>query len=423
MVREGYKETELGEIPEDWRIVELSSLINESKEKSFPPHNFEKYIGLEHIDSGKFKLTKFESSNEIKSNCSVFDDENILYGKLRPYLDKAVITSFKGICSTEIIVINSNESTLNNFIINHLHDQKFINYSVKNSFGTKMPRTSINLIGGYTLGCPPLPEQHRIAAVLSTIDETIEKTECLIEKLKMEKAGLMADLLTKGIDEDGRVRSEETHEFYDSEIGRVPVGWEVVRGFDLFDIGGGNNPSDVIFENKGNCLFLKVDAFNILENKYSIKCSSQKFSYEKNEHISIYPPDSIVFPKRGAAIFLNRVNIIKKHCAVDPNIMVLKIKGEIDSIILKHYLLYLGLFSICDNSGLPQINNKHIYPLSFPLPPLTEQHRIASVLTAAENRIEKEEAYRDKLLTMKKGLMADLLTGKVRVLEGVKSFD
>ncbi|WP_155937391.1 restriction endonuclease subunit S, partial [Methanoculleus sp. MH98A] len=94
------------------------------------------------------------------------------------------------------------------------------------------------------LRLPPAEEQRRIAAVLSTIDEAIEKTEALIDKLRQVKAGLMQDLLTKGIDEEGRVRSEETHAFKDSEIGRVPVEWEISSiGQVATFVGSGITPS------------------------------------------------------------------------------------------------------------------------------------------------------------------------------------
>jgi len=72
-------------------------------------------------------------------------------------------------------------------------------------------------------------EQSKIAEILSTVDRAIEQTEALIAKQQRIKTGLMQDLLTRGIDEHGNLRSEETHEFKDSPLGRIPVEWEVVR--------------------------------------------------------------------------------------------------------------------------------------------------------------------------------------------------
>ncbi|GAB6184189.1 hypothetical protein JCM13991_19300 [Thermodesulfovibrio hydrogeniphilus] len=72
------------------------------------------------------------------------------------------------------------------------------------------------------LPLPPLPEQQKIAEILETVDNAIEKTEQIIEKYKRIKQGLMQELLTKGIDENGKIRTEKTHKFKDSPIGRIP---------------------------------------------------------------------------------------------------------------------------------------------------------------------------------------------------------
>ena len=86
--------------------------------------------------------------------------------------------------------------------------------------------------------------------------------------------------------------------------------------------------------------------------------------------------------------------------------------------ILKHKTQYIFSLASGGGSTFPNITSKDLSNLRFTYPPLAEQRRIAEILTAADQRIEKEEAYRDKLLQLKKGLMQDLLTGKVRVKDG-----
>ena len=80
-----------------------------------------------------------------------------------------------------------------------------------------------------------LSEQAKIAEILSTVDRAIEQTEALIAKQQRIKTGLMQDLLTRGIDEHGNLRSEQTHQFKDSPLGRIPVDWEVKELNDLVD--------------------------------------------------------------------------------------------------------------------------------------------------------------------------------------------
>jgi len=92
---------------------------------------------------------------------------------------------------------------------------------------TGVPSLSRDLLYKISMPTPPIAEQSKIAEVLSTVDRAIEQTEALIAKQQRIKTGLIQDLLTRGIDEHGNLRSEQTHEFKDSALGRIPVEWDV----------------------------------------------------------------------------------------------------------------------------------------------------------------------------------------------------
>src|SRR5947209_949999 len=99
---------------------------------------------------------------------------------------------------------------------------------VKSAHGSTMQHITRKELSKFRVTLPSSePEQTRIAAILSCIDRAIEQTEALIAKQQRIKTGLMQDLLTKGIDEHGNIRSEATHEFKDSALGRIPKKWEV----------------------------------------------------------------------------------------------------------------------------------------------------------------------------------------------------
>jgi type I restriction enzyme S subunit len=106
------------------------------------------------------------------------------------------------------------------------------------------------------------PEQTKIAEILSTVDRAIEQTEALIAKQQRLKTGLMQDLLTRGIDEHGNLRSEDTHEFKDSPLGRIPVEWEVpTLGNEIGPITSGWSPTcDAIPAEVGEWAILKTTA-------------------------------------------------------------------------------------------------------------------------------------------------------------------
>jgi type I restriction enzyme S subunit len=115
----------------------------------------------------------------------------------------------------------------NNFLWYSMH--YFINELIKIGQGSTFEAIGRNELRNLCISLPPLPEQRKIAEILETADKAIEKTDAIIEKYRRIKQGLMRDLLTKGIDEKGQIRSEETHKFKDSPLGRLPEEWEVVR--------------------------------------------------------------------------------------------------------------------------------------------------------------------------------------------------
>jgi type I restriction enzyme S subunit len=121
---------------------------------------------------------------------------DILYGKLRPYLDKAVLANIDGVCSTDIIVIKTKKDIIPEFLIYVLHSKKFIKHAISTMRGTNHPRTSWESIARFKIGVPPLQEQRKIAEILSAVDRTIELYINERGKLEKVKNGLMSVLLT-----------------------------------------------------------------------------------------------------------------------------------------------------------------------------------------------------------------------------------
>ena len=255
---------------------------------------------------------------------------------------------------------------------------------------------------------PSPPEQHKIADILSSVDDAIEKTQAVIDQVQIVKHGLMHELFTRGL--PGRhVRFKQT------EIGRIPEEWNTTLGSDLFRLAGGYGPRALVFDNEGECLFIKVETLNNWANRRLVRHSAERFREVENLKVQIYGTGSLVFPKRGAAIFKNRVRLLGTKVAVDPNLMILVPKACIDPIFFMYLLLYIGLFNLSDNSGVPQLNNKHLYPRLFPVPSLHEQQEVAKVISNSDDRITSEEDKIVALKDLKQALMSVLLTGELRV--------
>jgi type I restriction enzyme S subunit len=159
-------------------------------------NNKETFVGLEHISSGETRLHNFAQSADVKSAKFRFYAGDILYGKLRPYLDKAVIADFNGICSTDLLVLTPKENVVKEFLIYILHSDDFIKHAIATTTGTNHPRTSWSAISKFKFGLPERSEQKNIAKTLTAVDMKLELEKKEKARLERIKAGLMDFLLT-----------------------------------------------------------------------------------------------------------------------------------------------------------------------------------------------------------------------------------
>ena len=171
----------------EYKKTQLGKVLSLKKVVSLPPHNREKYIGLENIESGAFSSNSFSESSKAIANCFCFEKGDLLYSKLRPYLDKAFIADFSGVCSTELIVYNVVNANID-YVLQILHSKSFINYVNSRSFGTKMPRVSHDIVASYQSYLPSIEKQIIIAEKSKTIQASIQAvTRHIIEARQIQK--------------------------------------------------------------------------------------------------------------------------------------------------------------------------------------------------------------------------------------------
>jgi type I restriction enzyme S subunit len=312
------------------------------------------------------------------------------------------------------IILNSNNDP--EFFYYCLH--KYIQKMIALGSGTTFSEISKSGLGDMQISVPKLkPEQHRIAEILETVDNAIEKTDRIIQKYKRIKQGLMQDLLTKGLDENGQIRSEETHRFKDSPLGRIPEEWEVVElGKVALSICYGYTESSTN-EDVGP-KFLRIT--DIQENKVNWDdvpyCKIDKSNLDKY----LLKEGDIVFARTGAttgksyyinnppfAIFASYLVMIRPNST--------KISPKFLSYFFNSDKYWAQIAMDLSGSTQEGFNASKLSNIQLPLPPLPEQHRIASILSQIDETIEKEQKYKEKLERIKQGLMKDLLTGRVRV--------
>ena len=248
---------------------------------------------------------------------------------------------------------------------------------------------------------PPLPEQKKIAEILSTVDEAIEKTDEIIETTKQFKKGLMQDLLTKGVGHD---------EFKEVQLGpkteEIPKLWKIEPLSNLVNINMGSSPSSDYYneDNEGLPFYQGNADFGYISPKPTVWCSEPQKTAEKG---------NILISVRAPVGELNKSN---QKCCIGRG--VASIDGE--KLVNDFIFYYLKqerqrLESYAQGSTFQSINKSVLESFPVPMPPKEEQKKIASILSSVDEKIQKEQEYKQKLQELKEGLMQDLLTGKVRV--------
>ncbi|EOU1119349.1 restriction endonuclease subunit S [Clostridium perfringens] len=413
--REGYKMTELGEIPNEWQIKNLediSYLIDGDRSSRYPgekdivEHGI-LFLSTQNIIDSKivYKNCKFITEEKFDELSKGKLQKNDLIITLRGSIGN--VAKFNGdiyetgFINAQIMIIRSND-------INPTYLSKYL-ISVKSqkqitsiSSGSAQPQLTKSELKKLKVIVPSEYEQKKIVEILSTVDEQIENTEKLIQKNQELKKGLMQQLLTKGIGHT---------EFKKTEIGSVPIEWEIKNLEYLVEIRNGNSPSNFTLNETGKYPFFKVDDMNYT-NKYLNKAKV----YFDDCKYSLMIKGMIVFPKRGASIFTNKIAILNLNGYFDTNIMGLKCKDELINEYLFYYLKFIGLERFADTTAVPQINNKHINPLKIPIPSIIEQEKIVWGLDQIDGKIEQYKNKKEKLEYLKGGLMQDLLLGKIRVI-------
>ncbi|MBC7217451.1 MAG: restriction endonuclease subunit S [Candidatus Caldatribacterium sp.] len=167
-------------LPEGWRWVRLGEVAHRRavtlKPSDYPDSTFS-YIGMEHITPGQWEqpIPVTMLGCEIKSQVVKFWPGLVLYGKLRPYLNKVVVPTFEGVASTEFVPIEVDTSLLSPAYLGaFLRSPSFVAYANRNITGSRQPRVRLDALWNALIPLPPLPEQRRIVARLEAVRERIQ---------------------------------------------------------------------------------------------------------------------------------------------------------------------------------------------------------------------------------------------------------
>jgi len=345
------------------------------------------------------------------SSCKLIPENTIIIA-CRMAVGKAVVFNKAVAINQDLKALYPKSNTEWRFLIQwYLSNAQYIE-----SLGTGSTVKGIRLehLKFLPINLPPLPEQQKIAKILTSVDEVIEKTQAQIDKLKDLKTGMMQELLTKGI---------EHTEFKDSPVGRIPVGWEVVELKSIAAVKGGKRmPKGRPFsETKTSHPYIRVTNFE----KGTINCSDLKYVLpEDQEKIKRYiiKKSDLYISIAGSIGLIGSVPNKLDGAQLTEN--AAKISLNKPAITSKEFIKYLLSSSIVQNQfhqetgaggGVPKLALFRIESTLLPLPNFIEQDKIANVLSAIDKNIENIERKLTSTKSVKKALMQDLLTGKVRV--------
>jgi len=186
---------EVRELPKGWIEVALKDLFTPNRPKVSPQEYPDlPFIGMEHISPQTMKLLGTDVAKNMKSNAVYFQKGDVLYGRLRPYLNKVYKPDFEGLCSSEFIVFPENRWISLRYIQYLLNSAKFVSFSSHLNEGDR-PRVDFNAIGNYRFYLPPLFEQNRIVEkieeLFSDIDQGVESLKMAQKQLKVYRQAVL----------------------------------------------------------------------------------------------------------------------------------------------------------------------------------------------------------------------------------------
>lgn len=264
-------------------------------------------------------------------------------------------------------------------------------------------------LGKIKLILPPLPQQKKIADILSTVDQAIEKVGEAIEKTQRLKKSLMQELLTNGVGHK---------EFKDTALGRLPKDWEVQELSEVVCIN--RNSIDPVRDFPNNEFFY-IDIDSVENETGLVKAPMEILG--KNAPLRarrvIHYNDVIMSTVRPylKAFALIPEKYDKQICST--GFAVLTCKEALLPSFLFHVTLSESFISQCNRimvgAQYPALNSSQVSRLKLPVPNIDEQRKIAEILNLINKRWQSEKNRKERLEKIKKGLMDDLLTGEKRV--------
>ena len=414
-----FKDTEIGRIPKDWEVVKIGDVFDLYKGTT-PSTKVKNYWNgaipfvtptditqVSNLNERYLKSTEHHITEVgLKSKGLKLVPEGSLLFTSRATIGYLAINKIKVAINQGIISLKSKNATTEVTFFYYLL-QKLRDLFENLSGGSTYKEISMSTFSNINLPLPPFDEQQKIAEILSTVDDAIQKTNEIIAKTERLKKGLMHELLTKGIGHK---------EFKNTEIGRIPKDWEVVRLEEICEkIKAGGTPLTTKKEFwNGNIPFVKIEDITS-SGKYLMQTlSSITNTGLENSNAWLVPERSLLLAMYGS---LGEVSINIISVATNQAILGIIPKEKDDLEFLYYWFLYFKPYwrKFAKPTTQANLTAEIVRNTMIPLPSTQERRKIAEILSTVDHKLEAERKEKAKLERIKQGLMDLLLTGKVRV--------
>lgn len=419
------KQTELGEIPEDWEVVELGDLAEILRGASprpidnpiwFSQNSETGWLRITDVTkSYKYLYDTIQNLSELGIKHSRYVAENNLIMSICATVGRPIINK-KKICIHDGFVLFQNPKFNIEFMF-YVLEKYETEWSKQGQIGSQM-NLNTNLIKHTKIILPSGKEQTAIATVLSDTDELINSIEKLLQKKQAIKTATMQQLLT------GKTRLPDFACFSDgtpkdylkTELGEIPEDWEVVELGEISVIKSGGTPSTLqpAFWN-GEINWCTPTDITTLSGKYLYKTKKQisKLGLD-NSAADLLPLGSILMTSRAT---VGECAIAMQPMTTNQGFKNFICNDKSDNEFL-YYLLVsqkLKFIALCSGSTFLEISTTQVRSFKIPLPPKTEQTAIATILSDMDTEIRALSERLHKVRLLKQGLMQQLLSGKIRL--------
>ncbi|MCC5667084.1 restriction endonuclease subunit S [Nostoc sp. CHAB 5784] len=432
-----FKDSPVGKIPTDWEVCAIENKLQQiidyrgktpEKTNSGVPLVTAKNVRDGYLDPEPREYID-KKNYDIWMRRGFAKAEDVLFTTEAPLGNVARVPSYKIALAQRLLTLRASPEALDAdylfWLLNWSESRRRLE---QKSTGSTVLGIKQSVFRKILFRFPNLPEQRRIAEILDTMDEAIARTSSLIIKLKQTKAGLLQDLLTRGLDNDSKLRDSQAHpeQFKDSALGMIPKEWEVkYLGQVLTSIDAGKSPNcpDIPASGK-EWGVLKISAvnpngFKAEENKVIINRLFINQNYEvKDGDLLITRSNTYELVGLTCLVRNSPSRLLLCDKTLRLNIDLNRAEVEFIFYVLQMPYIRSQIESNATGSsaGMKNISQDIIKKFLVLLPEdLDEQNSITCLLNSYDNRIRTEEAYLNKLKLQKYGLMQDLLTGKVRV--------